>query len=80
MLKEKRSWWGCGKHVPKTMDEVPEDQRCDCEPKVEREGKSYPPMAAESDVWLVRNIASAVLWSKGKKGTYTTEGVQEDPR
>jgi len=27
------------------MDAVPEEERCVCEPKVEKGGKEYPPMA-----------------------------------
>jgi hypothetical protein len=29
------------------MDSIKEDDRCTCEPKVEREGKQYPPMAKQ---------------------------------
>ncbi|KFH47250.1 hypothetical protein ACRE_018770 [Hapsidospora chrysogenum ATCC 11550] len=29
------------------MSEVAEDERCTCEPRVERDGKSYPPMAKQ---------------------------------
>ena len=29
------------------MDSVPEEERCTCEPKVERDGKQYPPMAKQ---------------------------------
>lgn len=46
---EKVSWWGCGKHVPMVMDNVPEAERCSCKPQVEREGKMYPPMAEKAD-------------------------------
>ncbi len=45
----KASWWGCGQHVPGVMDKVPKDDQCTCEPKVEKEGKKYPPMAAKAD-------------------------------
>jgi hypothetical protein len=31
------------------MDQIPEAERCTCEPKVEVEGKSYPPKAASKD-------------------------------
>lgn len=44
-----KSWWGCGQHVPMVMDSVPEGQRCTCEPKIEREGKAYPPKAPKAD-------------------------------
>jgi hypothetical protein len=31
------------------MDSVPESERCTCEPKVEKDGKKYPPKAAKAD-------------------------------
>jgi hypothetical protein len=31
------------------MDSIPEEDRCTCEPKVEVEGKMYPPKAATAD-------------------------------
>ncbi|CAI6095665.1 unnamed protein product [Clonostachys chloroleuca] len=42
---KKATWWGCGSHVPMVMDTIPEEERCTCEPKVEKGGKEYPPMA-----------------------------------
>lgn len=30
------------------MDAIPENERCGCEPKVEKEGKQYPPKAAQA--------------------------------
>jgi hypothetical protein len=33
------------------MDGIPESERCTCEPKVERDGKMYPPMTEKAD-WL----------------------------
>jgi hypothetical protein len=48
-ILEKTSWWGCGNHVPSIMDKVPVEERCTCEPKIEKEGKEYPPMAAKAD-------------------------------
>jgi hypothetical protein len=30
------------------MDSVPIEERCTCEPKVEKEGKEYPPMVKNS--------------------------------
>ncbi|PTB81492.1 peptidase C15, pyroglutamyl peptidase I-like protein [Trichoderma longibrachiatum ATCC 18648] len=44
---KKQTWWGCGKHIPSVLDSVPEDSWCTCEPKVERDGKAYPPMATQ---------------------------------
>ncbi|KAF2835675.1 hypothetical protein M501DRAFT_997816 [Patellaria atrata CBS 101060] len=42
---DKATWWGCGNHVPSVMDRIPEADRCVCSPKIEREGKAYPPKA-----------------------------------
>ncbi|KAF2088611.1 hypothetical protein K490DRAFT_39775 [Saccharata proteae CBS 121410] len=39
----KSTWWGCGNHIPSVMDPIPAPDRCGCEPRVERDGKSYPP-------------------------------------
>ncbi|KAM3481081.1 hypothetical protein MY8738_004619 [Beauveria namnaoensis] len=44
---EKSTWWGCGSHVPMVMDSIPEEERCACDPKIERDGKQYPPMAKQ---------------------------------
>lgn len=41
---EKKTWFGCGQHVPMVMDKIPSPQWCQCEPKVEKEGTNYPPM------------------------------------
>ncbi|KAL2214932.1 hypothetical protein M432DRAFT_643160 [Thermoascus aurantiacus ATCC 26904] len=41
----KATWFGCGQHIPTVMDQVPEQDRCRCEPKVEKDGKLYPPKA-----------------------------------
>lgn len=41
----KATWFGCGQHIPTVMDQVPEQDRCQCEPKVEKDGKLYPPKA-----------------------------------
>ncbi|KAJ5675666.1 hypothetical protein N7462_008563 [Penicillium macrosclerotiorum] len=45
----KVTWWGCGAHIPSVMDSVPEDERCACDPKVEKDGKMYPPKAAQAN-------------------------------
>ncbi|RSL80539.1 hypothetical protein CEP51_006509 [Fusarium floridanum] len=42
----KTSWWGCGSHISSVLDSVPAAERCECEPKIEVGGTSYPPMAA----------------------------------
>jgi hypothetical protein len=44
---KKSTWFGCGAHVAMVMDNIPEDQRCACEPKVEINGQQYPPMAKQ---------------------------------
>jgi hypothetical protein len=43
---EKKTWWGCGSHIPSVMDQVPESDRCTCTPKVNADGKEYPPKGA----------------------------------
>ncbi|KAK2623927.1 hypothetical protein QTJ16_006561 [Diplocarpon rosae] len=40
---QKTTWFGCGLHIPSVLDGVAEEERCSCEPKVERDGKQYPP-------------------------------------
>ncbi|KAI9823389.1 MAG: hypothetical protein M1826_007745 [Phylliscum demangeonii] len=40
---QKRTWWGCGRHIPSVLDAVPAEQWCGCEPGVERAGTRYPP-------------------------------------
>ncbi|KUJ18606.1 uncharacterized protein LY89DRAFT_642993 [Mollisia scopiformis] len=45
---QKTSWYGCGNHVPSVMDSIPAEERCTCEPKVEKDGKQYPPKAASA--------------------------------
>ncbi|KFY16015.1 hypothetical protein V491_05469 [Pseudogymnoascus sp. VKM F-3775] len=44
-----KTWWGCGSHIPSVMDNVPEDDRCTCEPKVDVNGTNYPPKAASKN-------------------------------
>lgn len=46
---EKKSWWGCGGHIPGVMKSIAPEDRCSCEPKVEKDGTKYPPMAAKAD-------------------------------
>ncbi|KAH8890919.1 hypothetical protein GQ53DRAFT_824152 [Thozetella sp. PMI_491] len=41
----KKTWAGCGMHIPSAMAGVPEDQWCTCEPKKDVNGKAYPPAA-----------------------------------
>ncbi|KAF2134513.1 hypothetical protein P153DRAFT_391849 [Dothidotthia symphoricarpi CBS 119687] len=47
-LLDKTTWWGCGKHVPGVMQNIPSEQWCTCAPRVEREGNAYPPMGSLS--------------------------------
>ncbi|KAG9994800.1 hypothetical protein KCU72_g20071, partial [Aureobasidium melanogenum] len=42
----KRTWFGCGMHVPSVMNSVPKSEWCDCEPKTEKNGTEYPPMGS----------------------------------
>lgn len=46
---DKATWWGCGNHIPGVLDSVDEKEWCTCEPKVEKNGKQYPPMAASAN-------------------------------
>ncbi|KAJ5764486.1 hypothetical protein N7533_003167 [Penicillium manginii] len=48
IVSDKTTWWGCGSHIPSVMDSIPESEWCSCEPQVEREGKKYPPKAAQN--------------------------------
>ncbi|CAJ2506232.1 Uu.00g003620.m01.CDS01 [Anthostomella pinea] len=45
-LAAKKSWRGCGSHIPSALSGVPEDQWCTCEPPVMINGKAYPPAAS----------------------------------
>ena len=39
-----------GNHVPQVLDNVAENERCSCTPKVEKEGKQYPPKGPQPDM------------------------------
>ncbi|KAH7041029.1 uncharacterized protein B0I36DRAFT_358240 [Microdochium trichocladiopsis] len=41
----KKSWRGCGSHIPSALSGIPESKWCDCEPRVVVNGKAYPPAA-----------------------------------
>jgi hypothetical protein len=41
----KTSWFGCGLHVPRVMDVIPESEWCQCGPKFTVDEKEYPPKA-----------------------------------
>ncbi|KAF2218195.1 hypothetical protein BDZ85DRAFT_270810 [Elsinoe ampelina] len=47
----KKSWWGCGSHIPMVMDSIPKEEWCGCDPKVEKEGTEYPPMGSFLGGW-----------------------------
>ncbi len=47
------------------MDQVPESDRCTCEPKVEKNGKQYPPMAVSTN-WLSGFISKLMGGGEGK--------------
>ena len=48
------------------MDPIPEAKWCTCEPRVEKEGKLYPPMAAKAD-WLPQWLCNALVGSSSKQ-------------
>ncbi|KAF1357076.1 hypothetical protein BDV97DRAFT_279106, partial [Delphinella strobiligena] len=39
----RKTWFGCGSHVPMVMNKIPIVQWCTCEPKVKKDGQLYPP-------------------------------------
>ncbi|EGS20622.1 uncharacterized protein CTHT_0024560 [Thermochaetoides thermophila DSM 1495] len=43
----KTTWRGCGGHIANVFANVAEDQWCTCEPKVEVNGKQYPPQVGK---------------------------------
>ncbi|RDA87343.1 hypothetical protein CP532_2662 [Ophiocordyceps camponoti-leonardi (nom. inval.)] len=47
LVAEKTTWWGCGKHIATVMKDIPAEQRCSCEPKVEQDGGQFPPMGSK---------------------------------
>ncbi|KAF2202211.1 hypothetical protein GQ43DRAFT_369662 [Delitschia confertaspora ATCC 74209] len=42
----KTTWYGCGNHISSVMSNIPSEQWCSCDPKVERDGHAYPPMGS----------------------------------
>ncbi len=44
---------GCGLHVPGVMDDIPKDEWCTCEPKVEKNGQQYPPAGSVFSACIV---------------------------
>jgi len=69
---EKGTWWGCGNHVPGVIDQIPEGEWCSCEPKVEKEGKSYPPMGPKPEAWLGYEAGGLVWWWQVRQRTWRT--------
>ena len=65
----KKSWRGCGKHIPSALAGVPEDDWCTCEPRVEADGKSYPHAA--------RVAIPGASWLSGLVGGEKKEGKDE---
>ncbi|QPC74673.1 hypothetical protein HYE68_005425 [Fusarium pseudograminearum] len=43
------TWWGCGNHIPAVMSNIPDNEWCTCEPKVEKDGGKYPPKGEQPD-------------------------------
>ncbi|KAJ1337704.1 hypothetical protein MN608_00558 [Microdochium nivale] len=41
----KKTWRGCGSHIPSALSGVPESSWCECKPRVMVDGKAYPPAA-----------------------------------
>jgi len=69
LAEEGSTWYGCGQHVPSVLDSVPETARCICQPKVERDGKQYPPQGKSIDVSLPhRDLRLMVEWLGGALG------------
>jgi len=44
-IAAKASWFGCGLHISRVMDVIPEAEWCQCAPKVTVDDKQYPPKA-----------------------------------
>ncbi|KAI1642937.1 uncharacterized protein F4817DRAFT_351547 [Daldinia loculata] len=42
---DKTTWVGCGSHISSVLDNIPPQDWCVCEPKVEVNDKKYPPGA-----------------------------------
>ena len=66
----KKSWRGCGSHVPQVLDSVPENQWCGCEPRVKVNGKAYPPQAAME--------IPGLSWITGMFGSKAKDEKKED--
>lgn len=66
----KKSWRGCGNHIPQALDGVPESQWCTCGPRTKVGGKEYPP-AAKFEMpgvsWLTSMFGGGAKGGKGKE-------------
>ncbi len=48
------------------MDSIKETERCTCEPKIERDGKQYPPKAASAGLGgLGKAVGGLWNWATG---------------
>ncbi|KAF3769678.1 hypothetical protein M406DRAFT_247507 [Cryphonectria parasitica EP155] len=63
----KKSWRGCGRHIPSAMSGVPEEEWCTCEPRVELEGKSYPKAARVAAPGFVSGLFGGLMGGGGKE-------------
>ncbi|KAK2768915.1 hypothetical protein FQN53_006209 [Emmonsiellopsis sp. PD_33] len=45
----KKTWFGCGLHIPRVMDEIPKDEWCTCAPKKKVGEVEYPPRVGEAE-------------------------------
>ncbi|KAF7543397.1 hypothetical protein G7Z17_g10773 [Cylindrodendrum hubeiense] len=62
----KKTWRGCGSHIPQALAGVPENQWCTCGPRTKVNGKEYPP-AAKFEIPGASWIAS-MFGGGGSKG------------
>ena len=68
----KKSWRGCGQHIPQALNGVPETDWCTCEPRVNVKGKDYPP-AAKMAMPGVPNFMKG--WMGGEKKDGGKDGL-----
>ncbi|KAH6890357.1 hypothetical protein B0T10DRAFT_560872 [Thelonectria olida] len=66
----KKSWRGCGSHIPQALAGVPENQWCTCGPRTKVDGKEYPP-AAKFEIpgvaWLTSMFGGGGRGKDGKE-------------
>ncbi|WPH00532.1 Hypothetical protein R9X50_00336100 [Acrodontium crateriforme] len=63
---QKATWFGCGLHLPTVFSQIPEAERCTCEPKVEKDGVKYPPMGSPLG-GVVGAMKGVFGWGESKK-------------